>query len=113
VVGDTSGLPPAFADGWNGKQWSAQPLPDTSASNLGAVSCPSSRRCVAVGTIGTRVLVDVWNGVSWAHQTAPTPAGARSVSTDAISCPSTRACLLVGYYGNAAGVHVPFAERYS
>jgi hypothetical protein len=113
VVGDTNGLPPAFADGWNGKQWAAQTIPGAGASNIGAVSCPSSRRCVAVGTIGNRVLVDVWNGVTWAEQAAPTPAGAHLVDTAAVSCPASGACLLVGYYSNAAGVRVPFAERYS
>ena len=113
VVGDTNGLPPAVADGWNGKQWAAQTLPGAGASNLGALSCPSSRRCVAVGTIGNRVLVDVWNGVTWANQSAPTPAGAHQVDTGAVSCPTSGACLLVGYYSNAEGVRIPFAERYS
>jgi hypothetical protein len=113
VVGDTNGLPPAVADGWNGKQWVAQTLPGAGASNLGAVSCPSSRRCVAVGTIGSQVLVDVWNGVTWANQAAPTPTGAHQVDTGAVSCTKSGACLLVGYYSNAAGVRVPFAERYS
>lgn len=113
VVGDTNGLPPAFADGWNGTKWSVQSLPDAGAANLGALSCPSSRRCIAGGTIGNRVLVDVWNGARWAPQAAPTPTGTRLLATGAVSCPTTRACLLVGYYSNAAGVHVPFAERYS
>jgi hypothetical protein len=114
VVGDTNGVPPAFADGWNGKHWATQTLPGAGASNIGAVSCPSSRRCVAVGTIsGNRVLVDAWNGGAWAEQAAPTPAGAHRVDTAAVSCPTSGACLLVGYYSNAAGVRIPFAERYS
>jgi hypothetical protein len=113
VVGDTNGYPPAFAEGWNGRGWAAQSLPNAGGSNLGAISCPSADSCVAVGTVGKQVLVDVWNGTTWTTRKAVTPAGAKQVFTTAVSCTRTGACLLVGYVTRPAGVHSSFAERYS
>src|ERR1700685_1481371 len=59
---------------------------------LGAVSCPSTTSCTAVGWYSNSSGVDVplaeyWNGSTWAMQTVPAPAG-QVLGLQAVSCVS-------------------------
>lgn len=86
-----------------GATWSITPAPRPPGVRISlfrGVSCASPRFCVAVGftratpsTPATGVLVERWNGASWA------PEGPRAVGSDAllaVSCPLPSYCLAVG-----------------
>ena len=66
---------------------------------LAAVSCPTGRMCVAVGTMGNgpRMLAERWNGRSWSVMRLAQPAGAGGSGLTGVSCTSARACTAVGY----------------
>jgi ferredoxin len=70
--GDEGG--PAMAERWNGISWTRQDAatPPGDTANLTAVSCPSSRFCIAVGDarIGKR-LAERWDGSTWALTPIP------------------------------------------
>ena len=76
----------------------AQPL----ASYLNAVSCFSSRFCVAVGytadtrTNQARTLIEFWNGRRWSLRASPNAAGSDFDQLYAVSCASPRFCIAVG-----------------
>jgi len=65
---------------------------------LTAVSCPSKRMCVAVGTthLGQGMLAERWNGRRWATMRLAQPTGGTG-SLDGVSCTSARACTAVGW----------------
>jgi len=102
-------------------QWAIQPTvnpPDTSASSLLAVSCPSQTMCIAVGYDSNQANIEVtlaegWNGRRWVIQPTPTPAGALRSGLSGVSCPTTMTCTAVGAYTNASGAGVPLAERWN
>lgn len=63
---------------WNGRSWTIGTTPDPATfSALLSVSCTSATHCVAVGadsasaTGAIHPLAEVWNGRTWATQTAP------------------------------------------
>ena len=106
----------AFAELWNGTNWSLQPTPNTggdTSTSLLAITCPSPAKCVAAGTqtvgIGepmsstTSTLTEWWTGSSWRYQSVqPRTPGDGSGAEDAvdallgISCSSRRQCTAVG-----------------
>jgi hypothetical protein len=106
-----------------GPSWTVQSTPNpsgASASDLSAVSCPSTSVCTAVGSSGNApfqaadvTLAERWSGGSWAPQAIPDPNGATSSVLNGVSCPSTRACTAVGYSINGSGVYVTLAERWN
>lgn len=64
----------AMAERWNGTSWTRQDAatPPGDNAQLTAVSCPSSRFCIAVGDTGTDgVLAERWDGSAWVL--TPTP----------------------------------------
>ncbi len=86
--------------------------------DLLAVSCTSSSACTAVGDLAsdgsrTATLAERWNGVTWAIQSTPTPAGAIGASLQGVSCTSSRACIAVGSSTNRAGIARTLAERWN
>jgi hypothetical protein len=97
---------------WNGAAWSIQrtPIPPDSGwgGQLLAVSCASSRACIAVGSFysdsSSGPLTERWNGSSWSIRR--TPASFDAYGLDAVSCESSSACIAVG---NGQG---SFAERW-
>jgi hypothetical protein len=101
---------------WNGATWAARPLPVPAGSDDAAfagVSCASATACVAVGRLdegdSTVPAAEAWNGVTWAVQPVPAPAGSGDVSALAgVSCTSAAACIAVGH-DNAAML----AERWN
>jgi hypothetical protein len=85
-----------------GSGWSVQRIPSPrhpQYSQLMAVSCASARLCVAVGDSGSDqvALIERWNGIRWAVQSAFRPRKANSV-LDGVSCASARMCIAVGYW---------------
>jgi hypothetical protein len=69
-----------------------------------AVSCVSSKYCVAVGYDETAVdgasgpLAETWNGGAWAAAGVKLPAGALGGALFAVSCKSQKSCFAVGDY---------------
>lgn len=101
---------------WDGSRWG--PIAPSSGRFLTrALSCPGPRWCMAIGqvqgqTAATKgaVLVERWDGRSWASQVLPLPSGTTSALATAVSCATQASCQLVGIYftnGNQAG---PFAD---
>ena len=109
AVGGTNRDKP-YAVIWNGTTWSAVPVPPPAGeplSGLAAVSCSSASACTATGSAigsgnGTQVLVERWNGTTWAIQQAPDQ-GANSQLV-AVSCPSATSCTAIGDSGGVSGV---------
>jgi hypothetical protein len=105
---------------WDGSRWTVQPAPnpsDAHAASLAAVSCTSGALCVAVGSAtdltGRSVpLVERGDGAGWRIEPAPLPDGAWGGSLAGVSCASAVACTAVGSSTDAAGVHLPLAERW-
>jgi hypothetical protein len=92
TVGDS----PASMLRFNGKAWSRQPSPRTSAL-LQAVSCSSRHACLAVGEMacscdgGPYAFVEHWNGLHWTIVPADTGSALNSVS-----CSARRFCVVAG-----------------
>jgi hypothetical protein len=111
-----TGYPPAsskggslfpIADHWNGSRWTAgRAAAAGSGGGFGAVSCPSTRNCYAVGsytparTNDTVPLIEHWNGSTWSRQNAPVPAATTFGLLTAVSCPSAKFCVAVGTDGS-------------
>jgi len=118
-----------LAEYWNGKEWSAQEVPNspngayTTTSELKGVSCQSSASCTAVGsyTPGKAVkgslvehtLAERWNGTEWTIQTTPNPTEAKDSYLAGVSCTSAEACTAVGRYISSAGKTLALAERWN
>lgn len=83
-------------------------------SGLGAVSCPTTNSCAAIGTYYDSkgmlqgLLLDE-TGSGWTATEAPLPAGAQPnadpnyFGLTAISCPAAGSCAAVGYYNDNSG----------
>jgi hypothetical protein len=95
---------------WNGRRWALQHTP-AGAQNaaLNGVSCPSAKRCVAVGALtgrGFRSIAEAWNGHRWSIQ--PTPAPASGSLLWAVSCAAQADCVAVGQRPKS-----PFIEHWN
>jgi hypothetical protein len=92
-----------FAERWAGGVWQQDPVPQPSRttmriSALNAVSCWSTRGCVAVGTFfpsccTEKAFSEEWTGSSWKVARHVGPPG---FQPDAMSCASARFCVAVG-----------------
>ncbi|MGA2013282.1 MAG: hypothetical protein ABSH51_22475 [Solirubrobacteraceae bacterium] len=110
---NAAGAGAPLAERWDGSGWTLQPAPaprGASAAFLFAVSCPSRRACIAVGSVttdsgATVPLAERWRPGGWTLQPVPLAGlGNRAVTyLGAVSCPEVTACTAVGYAGNAAG----------
>jgi hypothetical protein len=61
----TAGADRAGAEIWNGRTLRLLPVPQPPESHLAGISCPSPRRCIAVGTARRGQLAELWNGTTW------------------------------------------------
>ena len=105
---------------WTGNGWkrvtSSDPV-GAPQSTLRAVSCTSSKSCVAVGNIagpsipGTP-LVKTLAGGQWSNGSAASPAGATNISLNGVSCRSGAGCTAVGTFAKN-GAPRTLVERYS
>jgi hypothetical protein len=90
---------------WNGTEWryeSSGRLGDALDTRLGAIACPSSKRCVAVGsqrrgrsTFST--FAEVRDRKGWAVSPPPDPPGSRYANLVDVDCWSSVRCVAVGY----------------
>jgi hypothetical protein len=105
-----------LAEVWNGHTWTAEPTPNSGASNLAAVSCTAATSCTAVGNVlsggGVATLAEHWDGTSWTVQTTPSPPGATRSFLLGVSCTAANACTAVGFYDDADGNQLTLAERW-
>lgn len=96
----------ALVERWDGSQWRIQGAPSSSDNSLLAISCVSTRDCVAVGArtifrgAPSGALVERWNGTRWSRQQAPGPNGFMLFG---VSCASALNCVVVGGPNNGGG----------
>jgi tripartite motif-containing protein 71 len=116
----------AFAEHWDGEEWSLEPLPDLEAElekevpseslsggssngtgNRGAVSCASEQWCVAVGITGEfngllsssgwiSPLVESWDGSEWQLEKSAMAIASEGHRLHDVSCSSDSFCAAVG-----------------
>ena len=111
---DTTAQP--FAELWSDGSWNTQILPKPKVTDLNTVSCPVKFDCVAVGGIVRNgveeTLSERWNGVFWAIQRTPNPAGSQRSFLLGVSCTTKSACTAVGF-ATRSGHQVTLAERWN
>jgi hypothetical protein len=92
----------------------AATLSGVSGATLGAVSCVSAKRCLAVGqyTSGANggPLSEAWNGSSWTLIKSAALASSNAFF-DGVSCTSSTRCTGVGSYVTNGGDQIVLAER--
>jgi len=127
AVGDsvnTHSVGTPLAAQWNGTRWSAQEMQAVTVAaghgitELNSVSCSSFTSCTAVGSIEPRtgmdaLLIERWNGKTWAMQMPPKIAGAAKSYLASVSCPATSYCVAVGGFAESeAGPDHPIALKW-
>jgi hypothetical protein len=118
---DSAGAEHSLAEGWNGGNWSLQPVPLPAGAPSGSligVSCTSPMACVAVGSYVngagmTVTLVEGWDGTSWSVVQSHNPAGARDSELGGVSCSTAVACTAVGFQQDSTGALLPLIETES
>jgi hypothetical protein len=95
---------------WNGTRWTIVDSPNPAPgllefAGLGAVACVSSVDCYAVGFavtgVGSRALIEHWNGTAWAIAAGPVQAGALDFpALLGVACASSTNCHAVGFSSN-------------
>jgi hypothetical protein len=114
---DTTGIGHGLLLTWSGGGWTAAeaPLPANGDQYdpevVYGVSCPTSSKCVAVGSYsdtsgGLDGLLLTWSQGAWTAAEAPLPANAPSnplATVDGVSCPTSSNCTAVGFYGGLSG----------
>ena len=90
---------------WDGRHWLREPIPHLKhRTELDSVSCPTARRCVAVGDSPPPALTEAskqtpvsatFNGSRWVARRTPFPSGWHA-SLDGVSCASPADCTAVG-----------------
>lgn len=104
----------ALVESWNGRTWRSakMPVPGPGYANLNAVSCVSTKGCLAVGDYHFGVYVDSgkvyaerWNGTRWRLVKVPTPPGGQGTESGAaltsVKCLTASDCIAVGDAGLA------------
>jgi hypothetical protein len=96
---------------WNGAEWRFERSANVGNSldtELGAIACPSSQRCIAVGSKrhsgGTySTFAEIRDGARWHVQRTSDPKGAPDAELMDVACPSPYRCLAVGFYAQRSG----------
>ena len=94
-----------LSESWNGTRWAIEQTPTPpgasaeSGAELYAISCRSTKFCMAVGDYFDRnandfLLAERWDGRRWSVERTPDASGADSPS-GGVSCASTESCMLV------------------
>jgi hypothetical protein len=105
---------------WNGRFMHELSVPAPRRSHdveLGGLSCPSTKNCVAVGNYKNQAgkflsYAAIWTSGSWKLQETPNVAGETGSLFNAVSCPSAASCMAVGYAYRGKQDHT-FAERWN
>jgi hypothetical protein len=117
---------------WNGTSWAIASSPNPATDHyplLKSVSCASASSCVAVGTsspelrcscdessptLGHTVLIERWNGSTWAMEPAADPPGASDRELDGVTCLAGTPCFGVGAWQPASTATTrTLVERYA
>lgn len=101
---------------WNGKTWSLVHAPNPAgtangdAQAIDGVRCTSTRNCLAVGTDGSLLTLELvnevlhWNGKKWSKVSTPNPGGTGTKGDISeligLGCTSASNCWAAGEYGN-------------
>lgn len=105
VFAGSTGAEAPLIEGWNGKAWAImKPAPPKTSIQTGlyAVSCPSPKSCVTVGSggnleAGSIGYAEAWNGKTWALTSAvPWPKGTTDPWLYGVSCSAVGHCVAVG-----------------
>jgi hypothetical protein len=109
---------------WNGRRWQALSTP-SGVGALSAVSCSSSRSCVAVGGSGCYEVMgggscsagvapaERWDGSHWTLEATAAEPGAAMTQLRGVSCVSPRVCTAVGTYPPPrSNTFAPLAEAW-
>jgi len=119
VVG---GMQTAFAQRWNGTNWSLQtvPLPSgATSSQLEGVGCRGTSFCMAVGSYvgsgGTRAWAVTWDGTAWSLKAVVEPSGATQTTLHDVSCTGSApvVCTAVGGWKNSGSTQSTFVQRWN
>ena len=93
----------SLAEHWNGTDWTIVPtpdVPDAYDSVLTGVACAAPTDCFAVGyshtTLGTRPLVQRWDGTSWSIIPSPNPPNSFDSELAGVTCAAPTRCTAVG-----------------
>ena len=92
---------------WDGTAWSLASTLAT-GTELNGVACISTTDCTAVGSANDQLLIENWNGSSWAAVTSPTVPGAIDNVLYGASCNSASDCTAIGSlvsYPGGVGVY--------
>ena len=89
---------------WNGSRWLVSQAPTATGSSdvaIGGIACPTTGRCVAVGSLtnddGEQVaLAERWLHFHWSQQVVPDALLPVPTALNAVWCPSAASCLAVG-----------------
>jgi len=89
---------------WNGTRLAAKTIPEPARSHdseLGALSCPSTTKCIALGSYLTsagksRAYAEVWASGKWRIESFPNVAGKQATLAQSISCPASSECVAAG-----------------
>jgi hypothetical protein len=87
-----------LAEIWNGKTWKGATLPLPAGGTSGkllAASCPTKKKCVAVGDYSGGLLAETRNGKAWTQTAPPTDKGFNHEGLEGVSCPTANSCLAV------------------
>jgi hypothetical protein len=91
------------------------PKPGGTNSHLTAVSCTAANACVSVGyhahgSANPLTLVEVWDGTTWAIQSAPKPKDTIGGGLAGSACTASASCVAVGTYYTIADIDLALAE---
>lgn len=117
---NSAGVTGAFAERWNGSEWSLQNVAVPSGAKESAfsgVSCASGSSCMAVGqyvnSAGVKVsLAEQWNGAEWNVESTPNPSGAKETVMHSVSCTSATSCIAAADDVTSSGVLSAFIEKW-
>ncbi len=104
-----------LVESWNGEGWSDRsPLLTGRQESLEGVSCWTDEACEAVGTYEIKrgrwvTMTDVWNGVAWSNEAAPSEIAAPDNGLTSVSCALEAFCAAIGNGGGGE----PLVETHS
>jgi hypothetical protein len=92
---------------WDGKSWTAVPLPAlTGPAPLASVTANSGTEVWAAGRLGGNTLILHWNGKSWTQETTPNGPDGQTLLNGVSAVPGTASEVW------AAGINLPTAGGY-
>ena len=103
---------------WDGTEWRTERSANTQSldTELNGVSCPSPRRCVAVGLQrrGQGIygpFTEIWDGERWSTMRIHGPARSPDAELLDVACPQPDRCVAVGFWATGARFR-PLIERW-